>query len=106
MRVVVVALLIVGSWAAPRPDKTPAAALYGAPAPRDCPLQRVEVATGYGCEESQDCQTEYEEKCSTQSAQECQTTYADQCETLYDDKWETVYNTVYDDKCTVITEKK
>ena len=105
------------SWAAPRPDKTPAA-LYGAPAPRDCPLQRVEVATGYGCEESQDCTTEYEEKCSTQYEQQCETLYSEQCSTAYesecvtveDEKCETGYesqcSTVYDDKCETVYDDK
>merc|ERR1719361_1259186 len=106
MRVAVVALLLVGTWAAPAPDKSPAA-LYGAPAPRDCPLQRVEAATGDGCQESQECDTQYEEKCSTVEDEkcesvyesQCQTVYDDKCNTVYDDKCETVYNTVYDDKC-------
>ena len=67
---------MVGCWAAPTPDQSPAP-LYGAPAPRDCPLQRVEAATGYGCEESQECETVYEEKCETEYEQECETTYSD-----------------------------
>ena len=66
----------MGTWAAPAPDKSPAA-LYGAPAPRDCPLQRVEAATGYGCQESQECDTQYEEKCSTEYERQCATTYED-----------------------------
>ena len=85
----------MGSWAAPRPDKSPAAALYGAPAPRDCPLQRVEVATGYGCEESQECNTQYDEKCSTEYERQCRTEYENKCSTSY----ESQCTTVEDEKC-------
>ena len=87
------ALLVVGSWAAPTPDQSPAA-LYGAP-PRDCPLQRVAVATGYGCEESQECTTQYEEKCSTEYDRQCRTEYDNKCSTSY----ESQCTTVEDQKC-------
>ena len=86
---------MVGAWAAPRPDKTPAAALYGAPAPRDCPLQRVEAATGYGCQEGQECSTHYEEKCSTEYEKKCETSY----ETVYNKECKTVVDTKYVKDC-------
>merc|ERR1712007_87586 len=89
MRLAVAVLLIGGAWAAPTPDKPVES--YGAPAAPACPLQRVEVATGYGCEEGQECETKYEEKCST--------SYDQQCETKYDQKYETKCETKYEDKC-------
>ena len=52
--------------AAQTPDKLPQSAAQGYGDPRAvCPLQIVEKTTGYGCKESQECKTEYEEKCST-----------------------------------------
>merc|ERR1719266_663509 len=94
MRIALVALLAVGSWAAPAADKSPAP-LYGAPAAPSCPLKVVEVSTGYGCQESQECETKYDEKCETEYEQQCETKYEQQCAT----KYESVCNTVYEDKC-------
>merc|ERR1719211_637838 len=100
MRLAAVALLLaVGCGAAPAPDKSVPAALYGAPAAPACPLQRVEAATGYGCEESEECSTQYEEKCETEYQQECSTSYEQKCSTEYDTKCETKYDTVYEDSC-------
>merc|ERR1712083_837076 len=96
MRLAVAVLLLGGAWAAPTPDKPVES--YGAPAAPACPLQRVEVATGYGCEEGQECETKYEEKCST--------SYDQQCETKYDTKCEQKYETVYDEKCETEYEEK
>ena len=73
---------MASTYAAPAADKSPAA-LYGAPSAPVCPLTRVEKATGYNCQESQDCQTQYEEKCSTEYLSECNTVYDTKCESKY-----------------------
>merc|ERR1712156_1303269 len=111
MRVAVVALLIFGANGAPAPDKPLQSAAGGYGAPASCPLQRVEVATGYGCQESEECETKYEENCSTSYDKQCKTEYDTKCEQKYDTKcetkyesqcsteYDTKYDTVYDDKC-------
>merc|ERR1712083_770237 len=101
MRLAVAVLLLGGAWAAPTPDKPVES--YGAPAAPACPLQRGEGATGYGCEEGQECETKYEEKCSTSYDQQCETKYDQKCETKYENKCETQYSTecetLYEQKC-------
>merc|ERR1712061_954654 len=136
MRILSLVFFVGGAIAAPAADKpapfvhfggptsgTPSTQTYQSPSTPACPLQRVAVPTGYGCQEDQECttsyenecktsyeqecktkneqrcETKYEDKCETKYEDQCSTEYKQECETKYDTQCETKYDTVYEDKC-------